>query len=223
MSHFFITASGTEIGKTHVAAGMIRHWRAGGVSARALKPVASGYDPVLAAESDAGILLRAMGRAAVTDDDVAAICPWRFPDPISPDMAAARSGRRIPFDALVAFCETALAEARAPLLVEGVGGAMVPLDETHTVRDWIAALGLEVVLVAGGYLGTISHTLCAVEALRAREIPIAAIVINPMEPLPVPVGQTQETLLRYLGTSPPPLLVDATPDWFAWLDAAARR
>ncbi|HQT60040.1 MAG TPA: dethiobiotin synthase [Acidiphilium sp.] len=223
MSDFFITASGTEIGKTHVAAGMIRHWRAGGVPARALKPVASGYDPVLAAESDAGILLRAMGKAVVTDDDVAAICPWRFPDPISPDMAAARCGRRIPFDELVAFCKAALAEAEAPLLVEGVGGAMVPLDETHTVRDWIAALGLEVVLVAGGYLGAISHTLCTVEALRARAIPIAAIVINPMDPLPVPVGQTRETLLRHLGKGAPPVLVGSTPDWLAWVNDAARR
>ena len=223
MSHFFITASGTEIGKTHVAAGMIRHWRAGGIPARALKPVASGYQPALSASSDAGILLRAMGSSMLNDEAVAAICPWRFPDPISPDMAAARSGRRIPFDDLVAFCQAEMAGAAGPMLVEGVGGAMVPLDETHTVRDWIGALGLDVVLVAGGYLGTISHTLCTVEALRAREIAIAAIVINPMEPLPVPVERTRESLLRHLGATPPPVFIDDTPDWHAWLDAAARR
>lgn len=223
MSCFFITAPGTEIGKTHVAAGIIRYWRAQGLPARALKPVASGYQPALSASSDAGILLRAMGGSSVDDAAVAAICPWRFPDPISPDMAAARCGRSIDFSALIAFCRAEMGNAPGPLLIEGVGGAMVPLDDTHTVRDWIEALGVKVVLVAGGYLGTISHTLCTVEALRVRGIDIAAIVLNPMGPLPVPIDSTRNALLRHLGAVMPPVLVDDTPAWRAWLDDSAGR
>lgn len=220
MSCFFVTAPGTEIGKTHVGAGMIRHWRAQALPARALKPVASGYQPALSASSDAGVLLRAMGHSIVDDAAVATICPWRFPDPISPDMAAARCGRSISFAELIAFCRTEMANAPGPLLIEGVGGAMVPLDETHTVRDWIKILGAKVVLVAGGYLGTISHTLCTVEALRAQDIDIAAIVLNPMEPLPVPIELTRDTLFRHLGADIAPVMVNDTPPWHAWLSGS---
>lgn len=212
MSAYFVTAAGTEIGKTHIAAGLIRHWRGTGVQARAIKPVASGYQPAMSASSDAGILLGAMGESA-TDAAVAHICPWRFADPISPDMAAARAGRRIPFDELLAFCRAEM--ARGPLLIEGVGGVMVPLDDTHTVRDWIAALGIPALLVAGGYLGAISHTLCAVEALRARDISIAAIVLNPIEPLPVPIERTRATILRHL-PAPLPVLVAGEAEWQDW-------
>lgn len=221
MSCYFITAPGTEIGKTYVAAGMVRHWRTQALPARALKPVASGYHPAEAALSDAGILLQAMGSATLDDDAVATICPWRFPDPISPDMAAARCGRSIPFAGLIAFCREAMVKRAGPLLIEGVGGAMVPLDDTHTVRDWIGTLGVRVVLVAGGYLGTISHTLCTVEALLARRIEIAAIVLNPMATLPVPIELTRDTLLRHLGAGSAPVLVNDTPAWHAWLNAAA--
>ena len=74
------------------------------------------------------------------------------------------------------------------MLVEGVGGAMVPLDAEHTVRDWIAALKHPALLIAGSYLGTISHTLTAAEALLSRGVAIAAIVINESEVSPVPHG-----------------------------------
>jgi dethiobiotin synthetase len=221
MSAFFITATGTEIGKTHVAAGMVRHWRSRGVMARALKPVASGYSEAGAAGSDAGVLLRAMGCERIDDASVAAICPWRFPDPISPDMAAARCGRSIPFDELIRFCKAAMAADDALLVIEGVGGAMVPLDDAHTVRDWIGALDLPAVLVAGGYLGTISHTLCSVEALRARGITIAAIVLNPLGEMPVPINLTRETLQRHLEEAECRVFIDQTPAWRAWLDDAA--
>ncbi|MHB1305328.1 MAG: dethiobiotin synthase [Acidiphilium sp.] len=212
MSAYFVTAAGTEIGKTHIAAGLIRHWRGAGVQARAIKPVASGYQSAMSTSSDAGILLGAMGEPA-TDAAVARICPWRFPDPISPDMAAARAGRSIPFDALLSFCRAEM--ARGPLLIEGVGGVMVPLDDTHTVRDWIAALGIPALLVAGGYLGAISHTLCAVEALRARDIAIAAIVLNQIEPLPVPIERTRAAILRHL-SAPLPVLVAGEAEWQDW-------
>src|SRR3546814_8137834 len=77
--------------------------------------------------------------------------PWRFRAPLSPDMAAAREGRTVPFDDLVDHCRDRLAAAAGPLLIEGVGGAMVPLDECHTVLDWMAALALPALLVSGTY------------------------------------------------------------------------
>ena len=103
MSKLFVTATGTEIGKTLVAAALCHEFRAAGRRVRALKPVLSGYDPARLAESDPGILLASLGEA-VTEEAVADITPWRFSAPLSPDMAAAREGRRLDLADIVAFC-----------------------------------------------------------------------------------------------------------------------
>ena len=168
MSAIFITATGTDVGKTYVAASLIRHLRQLGHSVDAIKPIVSGFDPAQAATSDPGILLDALG-LPVTADEIERISPWRFRDPVSPDLAAAREGRRIDVDQVVAFCQDAIAQRRDVLLIEGVGGIMVPLDGERTILDVMMALRLPLILVTGSYLGTISHTLTALDcALSAR-------------------------------------------------------
>ena len=174
---YFITATGTDAGKTFVAEGLARAWRAAGRRVRALKPVISGYAEDAAASSDAGRLLAACGYAA-TPENVAAISPWRFAAPLAPDRAAALEGRTLDFDDLVAWCRREVLRSEGAALVEGIGGVMAPLDADHTVREWIVALDLPVLLVAGTYLGAISHTLCALAALRAVGVLPAAIVVN---------------------------------------------
>ena len=207
----FVTATGTEIGKTWVSCAILRALRGQGTPPRALKPVMSGFDPADLAASDAGALLAALG-AEISADSVAAIAPWRFAAPLSPDAAAAREGRSVDVEALIAFCRVAMTEP-GPLLIEGVGGAMVPLDTASTVRDWISALGIPALLVTGAYLGTISHTLCAVEALRARHVPIAAIAVNAMAPPPMPVAETIATIARHLADATIPVVDAAAADW----------
>jgi dethiobiotin synthetase len=85
------------------------------------------------------------------------ISPWRFREALSPDMAVAREGRRIDFDAVLAFSRDW--PAAGTLLVEGVGGVMAALDERHTVLDWVPSPGWPVLVFGGTYLGAISHTL----------------------------------------------------------------
>lgn len=189
----FVTATGTEIGKTFVTALLARQLRAAGRAPLAIKPVMSGYTPDEAGESDAGRLLAALGRP-VTPETVAEISPWRFAAPLSPDMAAAREGRAIDFDALVAFCRR---QGGAPLLVEGVGGAMVPLDARRTVMDWMAALKAPALVVAGSYLGTISHTLTTLAAMQAHGVRVAGLAISESADSPVPPRETAETLARF--------------------------
>src|SRR5262245_55446687 len=104
MGALFITATGTDIGKTFVTAGLIRHLRESGRSVEALKPVVSGFEETNAAASDPAVLLAALGRPM---SDMESIAPWRFKTPLSPDMAAAREGRALDFAALVAFCRDA--------------------------------------------------------------------------------------------------------------------
>jgi dethiobiotin synthetase len=210
-SQFFVTGTGTDIGKTFVTASIIHHLRAEGICARGLKPIASGYDPTRPAESDAGVLLEAMGEPA-TAEAVARLSPWRFAAPLSPDMAAARESRTIELDAVVNFCRREEMENRdAPLFIEGVGGVMVPLDGRHTVLDWMAALDLPVVLVAGSYLGTLSHTLTAAEACARRGLKLAALVVNESEQSPVPIQETAATLRRFLPGAPIATLARGRP------------
>lgn len=196
MRAIFVTATGTDIGKTFVTAGLVRSLRGRGLSVAALKPVASGFDPAAAEGSDSGVLLAALGRK-IDAQTLAAISPWRFAAPLSPDMAARREGRTVDFDALVAFCRRAIASGADALLIEGVGGIMAPVGERHTVLDWIAALRLPLVLVAGSYLGTISHTLSALAAARGQNLDIAAAVISETPDSTVDFAETLDTIGRF--------------------------
>ena len=198
MSTLFVTATGTEIGKTLVTAALCRELREAGRPVRALKPVLSGYDPAARHESDPGVLLASLGEAA-TEEAVAAIAPWRFSAPLSPDMAAAREGRSLDLGEIVAFCHAAAGD---PLLVEGIGGAMVPLDARHTVLEWIAALQAPALVVAGSYLGTISHTLTTLAAMRGRGVEVAGLVISESPESPVPPAETAATIARHVGPLP---------------------
>lgn len=196
MTSYFITATGTDIGKTYVTAGLIRAGRELKRDFAAVKPLLTGYDSNTAPTSDPAILLDAMGRA-YTARDIASISPWRFTAPLSPDMAAAREGKRIALRDVVTYCETAIAAARDILFIEGIGGAAVPLNDEELVADWIAALNIPVILVAGTYLGTLSHTITTSSFLTAQGIKIAAIVLNESPSAPVPAMETAATLKRF--------------------------
>ncbi len=199
MRSYFVTATGTDVGKTYVTCGIIRAARQAGQNFNAIKPLLSGYDPEHAAASDPGVLLAAMGRR-VTRRNIAAITPWRFAAPISPDIAAAKEGRRVDLDAMIAFCRTAMEAAPDTLLIEGAGGVAVPLDDHRIVADWIAALNTPAILVAGTYLGTISHTITAAETLTSRGIYIAAIVLSESVDAPISAAETAQNLARFLPT-----------------------
>ncbi len=197
----FITGTGTDIGKTWLCCALLRLWREQRRHPEALKPVLSGFDPGAPGASDAGTLLTALDQV-VDERALEAIAPWRYSAPLSPDLASAREGRQVPFDALVGFTRRAAERAEGPLLVEGVGGVMVPLDENHTVRDWIAASGLPCVLVAGSYLGSMSHTLSALESLRHGGVAVTAIAVNESEGSGVTLGATLASLTNHVGGIP---------------------
>ncbi|MDE2463751.1 MAG: dethiobiotin synthase [Alphaproteobacteria bacterium] len=196
MSAYFVTATGTDIGKTYVSAALLRAFREAGEKVSALKPIVSGFPGPDPARSDPGVLLTAMAKSP-DEAAINAISPWRFSEPLSPDMAAAREGRTIPFDELVAFCRRRIVAHEGLLLVEGVGGVMVPIDDVHTVRDWIVELGIPVLLVAGGYLGTISHTLTALDALASVGLRPHAVIVNDCGGAPVPLEETVATIARF--------------------------
>jgi dethiobiotin synthetase len=214
VSAFFVTGSGTDVGKTFIAGGLIRYWRRTGRMVEAFKPVVSGFDPTSAAHSDPGVLLTGMARS-ITSDEIERIAPWRFHAPLSPDMAAAREGRAIDFDALVQFSEAAIAGHKDILLIEGVGGIMVPLDHSHTVLDWMCALRLPLVFATGSYLGSISHTLSALDVLRGRHLQVPALMVSETLGSTVPLEETCATIARFAGSTPVIGLPRLPPDSFA--------
>jgi dethiobiotin synthetase len=182
MPAFFVTGAGTDIGKTYVTAALARQIRAAGGSVGVLKPVVSGVaplsDPAFAA-SDTAILLGAAGLPA-DERHVQACSPWRFAAALAPDRAAALEGRELDLAEIVGWCLGRLAEA-APdqvILVEGAGGLMSPVTREATVLDWMKALGLPAILVAGSYLGAISHALTAIEVVRASGLGFRAVVVS---------------------------------------------
>jgi dethiobiotin synthetase len=196
MAGLFVTATGTGIGKTYLAAGLIRFLRAQGRTVEAFKPVISGFDPRMVGDSDTGILLSALGRSA-NDAEIERVSPWRFSAPLSPDMAAAKEGRTIDFGALVQFSHGALSAPADATLIEGVGGIMVPLDQTHTVLDWMKELDIPLLLATGSYLGSISHTLSAVAVLRQQGLKLAMIVVSESEGSGVDLDETAGTISRF--------------------------
>jgi dethiobiotin synthetase len=198
MPALFITATGTDIGKTFVTAGLIRALRQRGRKVTALKPIATGFDEKNFATSDAALLLEACGRK-VDLDAITAISPWCFATPLSPDMASAREGQTIDLPAVCRFCAKAIAQAKDVLLIEGIGGLMVPLDAQSTVCDLIAALKVRTILVAGTYLGSLSHTLTALEVAQKRDLPIAALVLNETKNSAVTIEATRKSLSHFWG------------------------
>jgi dethiobiotin synthetase len=174
----FVAGGHTDVGKTFVACALIRAARTSGRSVEALKPIASGLDPADWSDSDPGRLLQALDRPR-NDDELHRMTPWRFLAPLAPPMAARLEGRSLPLQPIVELCAARLATSRADLFVlEGVGGLMSPLADGATGLDLMTALGLPVLLVGGGYLGAISHTLTALEVLRARGQTVAAVVVS---------------------------------------------
>lgn len=178
MSSVFITATGTDIGKTFVASKMLNAWREQGLKPHAVKPLMSGFGENDLALSDAGHLLAAMGQE-ITPANVNRICMRRFEKPVAPNQAARDLGQSLDYDDILAFVNSRILLAEgAPILVEGAGGVMSPVTDDKLHVDLISDLAMPVILVTANYLGSISHTLSALDVMKRRGIPIERVVVT---------------------------------------------
>ncbi|MGI8727007.1 MAG: dethiobiotin synthase [Solirubrobacterales bacterium] len=188
---FFVTGTGTGVGKTVVAAVIARTWVRGELRVGAFKPAVSGLGE--AGEADHELLRRAAA-SYQSDDEIA---PYRYEPPVSPHLGAELAGEEIDRQRLLEVAARAARDADR-LIAEGVGGLMVPLRRDYLVRDLISDLALPVVVVADPSLGTINHTLLTVEALEAVAAPIAALVLNPWPGEPGTVERSNHETLGEL-------------------------
>ena len=210
MRGFFVTGTGTEVGKTVVAAVIARSLVAAGARVAVFKPASSGFEH--GREPDHVLLRRAAG-SNQRDDDIA---PYRYDPPVSPHLGAELAGAQIDPARLLAAARTAAARADY-LVCEGVGGLLVPLTLGYLVRDFARELGLPVVIAADPGLGTINHTLLTIEAVRAVGLEPALVVLTPWPGDPSVVERSNREAIARLGSveveSLPELDLGAPESW----------
>jgi dethiobiotin synthetase len=189
----FVTGTDTEVGKSVVAAALVAALAADGVDVAAHKPVVSGLDAPDAHKPPDHELLAVCARMTPQ-----AVAPHRFGPPVSPHLAAELAGVALHAEALIAAARDAGAERT--LVVEGIGGLLVPLTaDGFTVRDLAVALGLPCVVVARPGLGTINHTLLTVGAARAAGLEVRAVVLTPWPAEPSVIEASNRRTIAELG------------------------
>ncbi len=198
MGAYFITGTGTDIGKTHIVSLLIKQAQMRHKQIHAVKPVISGFDQNNPQKSDTGIILTSLGRK-INKTEINQLSPFRYQKPLSPDHASLYENSEIIFEHLVAFCKHQLLEHKDKnLLIEGVGGVMVPLNQNKTTLDWIKACNIPAILVCGSYLGALSHSLTAYHTLKQYEIPIRMMIINESRSQNVGLDQTRNSLSNFI-------------------------
>jgi dethiobiotin synthetase len=183
---YFITGTDTGVGKTIVTAAILRSFIKKGLKVGAMKAIETGClnkDGILL-PSD-GMFLRDM---AEMSDSIDLITPLRFENPLSPFVAAKLENLEVEIDRVFKAFD-ALRKKYDFIVVEGVGGLMVPLRKEekkkatfYFVRDLIKELGLSAIIITKPTLGTLNHTILTIEALKSKKIPIKGYIINFSEP-----------------------------------------
>lgn len=167
----FITGTDTEIGKTAITAGLASVLKEKGQNIGVMKPVAAG------SRADARILQQASGVSDTLDE----INPIYLDNPLSPNVAAQIENK--PFEiARIQHAYNHLAQKHTHMLVEGVGGILVPLHNNFLVIDLIVQLNLPILIVSRAALGTINHTLLTIEAAQKRNLSILGVIYNTVSP-----------------------------------------
>jgi len=195
---FFVTGTDTGVGKTQVSAALLRVMAARGLEPFAFKPFESGL--VSLSRPGDGLTLQ---QAAGGRQPLETVTLFRFHAPLAPAMAAKVERRATSWRAVSRVFRSFGAR---PGVVEGAGGLHVPLDATHDVIDALHEFGLPAVVVARAGLGTINHTALTLEALAARRLAVAAVVLvhatkreDPSAPLNRSELERRFPRVRFLG------------------------
>jgi dethiobiotin synthetase len=218
MRGVFVTGTGTEVGKTVVAAAVARTRRAEGNEVAVFKPAVTGLDEDGEADHE---LLRRAAASAQSDDEIA---PYRYGPPASPHLAAELAGEQIEPETLRAAAAAAAASGDY-LVCEGVGGLLVPLTDDYLLRDLARDLALPLVIAASPELGTINHTLLTLEAARSAGLQVDCVVLTPWPGEPNAVHSSNRAAIESLGAVPvrvlPLLALDDPGSWPALAVAGA--
>jgi dethiobiotin synthetase len=188
----FVTGTDTGVGKTTITLGLMQALQARGQTVTAMKPVASGCisTPSGLISDDARQL---QGRSSI-DVRYDRVNPYAFEPPIAPHLAAEAVGVRIDIEVIEQAWRCLAAESDQ-VLVEGVGGWLVPISQRQTMADVALALGLPVIMVVGVTLGCINHALLTAAAVQSAGLRLAGWIANRVDP----ECQQPDAVVRALG------------------------
>jgi dethiobiotin synthetase len=208
MNNFFITGTGTNVGKTWVTASLIRHLRKENQSALGLKPICCGE------RTDVEILAKANDETLSLNE----INPIMIPVPLAPYASSVLEERIYEMDPFWRCWQDLRNNHPGPFLIEGAGGWLVPITRHYWVRDFARELGLPVVVVAHASLGTLNHTLLTVESIRASKLEVAGIFLNYHNCPDDLATQTNAPILEELAACPVTKIesgeeISYTPKW----------
>ena len=193
----FVTGTDTGVGKTVLASAIVAALRSRGICARPLKPVITGLDEP--ADPDWPPDHELLGRAGASPPNEVRVAAYG--PPVSPHLAAELVGRPIDVQALLSAVDAARSAADV-LVVEGVGGLLVPITDVYSVRDLARDIGLPLVIAARCGLGTINHTLLTLEAARAAGLAVAGVVLTPWPATPGVIERSNLKTIELLGGAP---------------------
>ncbi|MBN1844132.1 MAG: dethiobiotin synthase [Sedimentisphaerales bacterium] len=194
---FFVTGTDTGVGKTVVAGAIARYLRTRAQKVGVCKPIATGC--AVRREGLVSPDAEFLAHCSDTDLSLDQINPIRYREPLAPWIAAERARRPVDWHALEQACRLNLQQHDC-LVVEGIGGVMVPIEKRYLVLDLMVDFALPVVIVARSGLGTVNHTLLTLEACRRRQLRILGVVINGYDPEGAdPAQQDNPRLIEQVG------------------------
>ncbi len=210
MKNYFITGTGTDVGKTWFTTALIQHLRKSGHSALGLKPICCGE------RTDVELLAKANEETLSLKE----INPIHIQAPIAPYSSSVIEERLYEMDPFWNSWKLLQQKHSGPFLIEGAGGWLVPITRQYWVRDFARELGFPVIIVAHASLGTLNHTLLTIESIRACQLEVAGIVLNYHDCPDDLATQTNAPILEELAECPVLKIdsneaLDATPRWLA--------
>lgn len=176
---YFVLGTSTDIGKTYFVENICKKLKRQNISINAIKPIISGFD-FNDKNSDSYKIIKSL-ELEFNQKNLDEISPFRLKNPFSPLKAAKMENKMLNFNKIVDFCTLKINESsknKTGLIIERAGGVMTPINEEYTYLDLAEKLNIEIILIGAVFLGAISQILCAVEALKSRNIKINSIIIN---------------------------------------------
>ena len=182
---FFITGTDTGVGKTIIAAALVRVARHLGFSAVGMKPIETGCTKAGSSRQHAGhrdnTLIpqdgKLLRKISGTDESLDLIAPVRFEHPLAPMPASEMEGISVDI-AKIRDAFSTLVSRYSVVIIEGIGGILVPITKDYSVLDLAKDFSLPVIVVARPGLGTINHTLLTVRCALKERIPVAGVIVN---------------------------------------------
>lgn len=194
MQPIFVTGTDTGVGKTTIAAHLVKQLRAAGFDAGYWKPIET--DAPSGASADVDYVRQICG------DDVPATCSLTLPEPLAPNVAAKLAGVAIDLDD-VHVDQARLAKMYRPLVIEGAGGLLVRVTDDVTFADLALQWQASVLLVIGNKLGCLNHAMLTIAELGRRQLDLGGWVLNDIAAEATPASQTNlAELTRLIGTPP---------------------